>query len=149
MNSLIEELTRVREMHGMLTPRTVLEDARNPESPLHHRFTWDNDEAAERWRLQEAARLLRVTFRTTVSGRPADLRAFWVVKGDEHSPESQYVPTPEVAVDPIAKRIMLQQMRRDWQRFRARYEVYTEFFEMIAGDWPADWPPLTGNGSEG
>jgi hypothetical protein len=137
---LRSELLSIRQRRGILTPRVVLEEATDPDSPLHHRFTWDDSDAAEKWRLHEASQLLRITFRASMGGRPADLRAFWVVKGDRNNPESRYEPIEEIAPNPIAKTIMMQQMRRDWQRFRARYENHTEFFEMIQEDWPADWP---------
>lgn len=39
------------ENDGRLTPAEVLEEARNPESPLHDQFTWDDTEAAEKYRL--------------------------------------------------------------------------------------------------
>lgn len=44
---------------GLLTAEVVVEDARNPSSPLHAHFDWDNDVAAEKWRLEQARRLIR------------------------------------------------------------------------------------------
>lgn len=38
-----------------LTPDQVLADAVDPDHPCHDRFTWDDSEAADRWRRQEAA----------------------------------------------------------------------------------------------
>jgi len=152
MNDLRTELLKIRDKRGLLTPPIVVEEASDPDHPLHHRFTWDNDEAARRWRLTEASSLLRVTFRASMGGRPADLRAFWVQKGTEDNPESHYVPIEEIAVNPVSQKIMLQQMRREWQQFRARYELHMEFFQMIAEDWPDDWPlpeQHEPNGSEG
>jgi hypothetical protein len=152
MSDLRTELLRIREKRGILTPRVVLEEATDPDHPLHDRFTWDDTEAADRWRVHEASTLLRVTFRASLGGRPADLRAFWVRKGTDEHPESQYVPIEEIAMNPIAEKVMLQQMRREWQRFRARYELHQEFFQMIREDWPEDWPAPEeppANGSEG
>ena len=36
----------------------VVEFARNPNSELHKSFTWDNDIAAEKWRVYEARQIL-------------------------------------------------------------------------------------------
>lgn len=35
-------------------PRQIVDYAKNPETELHKCFTWDNDVAAEKWRLYEA-----------------------------------------------------------------------------------------------
>jgi hypothetical protein len=53
---------RIRELyqkHGKVTPDIVIEDAKNPESPLHGEFEWDVNKAAmEAWR-DTARRLIR------------------------------------------------------------------------------------------
>ena len=55
-----EELARIRESKGgRLTPADVVEAARRRASPLRDCFTWDNTEAAEKWRLTEARRLIQ------------------------------------------------------------------------------------------
>ena len=153
MSDLRTELLAIRSKRGILTPRVVLEEASDESHPLHSKFTWDNDEAAERWRLHEASNLLRVTFRADLGGRPADLRAFWVKKGDADDPQSQYVPIEEIASNPVSEKIMLQQMRRDWQRFRNRYESHEAFFQMIREeiiDPDTDFDPdAPSNGTEG
>lgn len=55
-----EELASlVQRHHGYLTPAHVVEFARDPKTHLHDRFTWDDTEAAQNWRLHEAARIIR------------------------------------------------------------------------------------------
>ena len=53
---------RLREMSqengGKLTPELLFEDARNPDSPLHPQFDWDDSTAAEKYRIQQARNLL-------------------------------------------------------------------------------------------
>ena len=44
---------------GVLRPENVVETARPPGSALHSFFTWDDSEAAEKWRLEEARTLIR------------------------------------------------------------------------------------------
>ena len=107
MSDLKTELLRIREERGKLTPAIVLAEATDPEHPLHDKFEWDDSVAAEKYRLAQAAQLLRVTFRQTAeSGEVANLRHFWVIKGTEKDSESQYVPIEEVIVDPISRNIM-------------------------------------------
>lgn len=156
MSDLRTELLAIRAKRGVLTPRVVMEEAMDFDHPLHDRiFDVPPDEAAERYYLSNAAKLLRVTFRADLGGRPADLRAFWVQRGTPEDPQSQYVPIEEIAADPMSQRLMLQQMRRDWQRFRNRYENHEAFLAVINENWPDDWPRLGGdpdspsNGTEG
>jgi hypothetical protein len=55
-----EELLRIYEERGELTPSIVVEEAEDEESPLHDRFEWDNDKAAHEYRLAQARTLIRV-----------------------------------------------------------------------------------------
>ncbi len=65
---ILERMQQLSEASGgRLTPQAVVDDAKDPASPLHAHFTWDvNEAAAERW-LDQARTLIRtvhVTFRT-------------------------------------------------------------------------------------
>ena len=44
---------------GRITPEQVLEDARDPESPLHNYFEWDVETAARQYWLDQARTLIR------------------------------------------------------------------------------------------
>jgi len=57
-NAIREELQALVS-NGRLNPEDVVEAARNPNSSLHTYFTWDDTEAAESYRLQEARALIR------------------------------------------------------------------------------------------
>lgn len=48
------------ELPEIVTPANVLEVARNKNTELHKCFTWNNDEAAEKWRLKEARQLIQL-----------------------------------------------------------------------------------------
>jgi hypothetical protein len=52
-------LRRLEARDGRIYPHEVVAAARDPNSPLHAFFEWDNDVAASRWRLQQAALLIR------------------------------------------------------------------------------------------
>lgn len=42
-----------------VTPKNILEYARKPDSELHKCFCWDDHEAAEKYRLQQARKVIR------------------------------------------------------------------------------------------
>lgn len=44
---------------ALLTPETVVEAARNPRSPLHSQFEWDDGVAGEAYRIQQARALIK------------------------------------------------------------------------------------------
>jgi hypothetical protein len=53
-------LTNLEKPDGRLLEEDVVADARNPASPLHPHFEWDNRAAAEAHRLQQARQLIRM-----------------------------------------------------------------------------------------
>ena len=46
-------------IRDVLTPEQVVEAARDPASPLHEEFEWDDTEAGHKWRLNQARTLIR------------------------------------------------------------------------------------------
>lgn len=77
---------------GVLTPELVLNMARDKNHPLHASFEWDDSEAAHKWRLEQAARLIRaskfVAFLNEKDDEPIRVRKWIVLPGGE----SQYEP---------------------------------------------------------
>lgn len=129
---LIEQLELIRDKHGDLNDRIVVDEARNPKHPLHDRFEWDDSIAGEKYRLSQARELLRVTFKPDPD-MPTTLRAFVAIKG-EGVPKSSWTPTAEAVEDPISRAILLKQMERDWDTFKARYEHMKEFSDLIVAE---------------
>ena len=55
---MVRRLQVLYRQHGTLTPDLVVTDARDPESPLHADFEWEDSVAAERYRQAQARQLL-------------------------------------------------------------------------------------------
>lgn len=56
----IEALKAIAERNGgLLRPQAVVDEARDEKSPLHSAFEWNDGVAAERYRLDQAQRLIR------------------------------------------------------------------------------------------
>ena len=53
-----EELEAIM-VGGVLSPANVIEAARDPNSAMHGQFEWDDSEAAQAYRLQQARALIR------------------------------------------------------------------------------------------
>jgi len=50
----VVEITRIQEKYGSITPENLVEAARSKKSILHAAFEWDDNKAAEHYRLQQA-----------------------------------------------------------------------------------------------
>ncbi len=59
VENVAERLLELERVNGRLAPADVVDAARDPESPLHSHFTWDDTEAAEKYRLSQARTLIR------------------------------------------------------------------------------------------
>lgn len=132
--SLRDHLLAVRDQYGALTPRNVVDAARDEGHPLHSRFEWDDTIAAARYREVQAGELIRkvkITY-ADKKGEQRDVRAFLVVRGD--GPTSEYVPTEQVMTDPFTSRLVLQEFEREWKAFKARYDHLAEFTSLILKD---------------
>lgn len=124
------ELLR-KEQKGELTPEDVLKDARNPNSPLHTFFEWDDGLAAEQHRLQQARGLIRAVVAIYVSeDRPAVRARAYV-----HVPEPtvpHYRETTHALSQTKTRKMVLQRAWRELQGWRDRYKDLKEFSDLIA-----------------
>lgn len=88
-----EELERIRNASGgKLATQEVVRWAAEPDSPLHACFTWDNEKAAQEFRLEEARSLIRSVV---------------VVKNDDDKPQPAFwnvaIATPRPDSDPVVE----------------------------------------------
>lgn len=131
MSNLRDQLISVRRSYGELTPANVVDAARPKDHPLHDRFEWRNGVAAEKYREQQAANLIRsvrIEF-TKTDGQKATVRHYVAIREPERP--KAYVPVREVIEDPMSTKIMLREMHRDWQAFKRRYGNMKEFVQLI------------------
>lgn len=136
MSDLRAHLMKVRDDNGgQLTPDAVVEAAKPKSHPLHSRFEWDDRVAGAAHRRNQARALIssvQITFRDQEGGE-RKVREFHAVRSAD-IPQPVYDPVAEILDDEIATRILLADMRRDWQRLFARYEAFDEFRKMVLGD---------------
>ena len=127
-----EELERIcKQSDGVLDPKIIVEEARDENSPLHPAFEWDDAEAAERWRLDQArglARALSVKVVDTPDAEP--VRAFVRLSSDE---DRGYHAIPEVLASPLMRKQWVEQALREAEQWWARYEETLRDVEEFAG----------------
>jgi len=99
------ELERIRALHGgILQAYDVLTEARNPDSPLHPMFEWDDQVAAHQYRLDQARALIREVRVEVVCRDEMVLAPLYVRQPDA---KSGYVLVGEATANPAG--ILLQE----------------------------------------
>ncbi len=120
----------IRKRHGVVTPKLIVEDARDPKSPLHNFFDWDDSSAAEKYRLHQAGDLIRrVQVYVTKDGTTQPVRVYAsIVKNDVRG----YEEITEVMKDKVSAESFMNAMRRDLESVIRRYELYEWCQDSIA-----------------
>ncbi len=104
-----EELELIKSK-SVLNPTNVVARAKNKKSILNKYFEWDNTEAAEKWRLQQARDIVNhVVEVTVIRGEQVEERAFFnvIAKNDE----KVYVSFAEAVKTPSYRIQLLNEMQ--------------------------------------
>lgn len=136
--SVTEELLDIQRMnHGLLDPVKVVEYARNPRTTLHFRFEWDDTEAAELYRIEQARKIIRMELVVVSEGDEGVMRiipytgaedgkvvrAFVSLKRDRRAEDARgYRTLISVLSDDELKWQMLEAARAEMLVFRRKYE---------------------------
>jgi len=129
------------ERHGgRIGPRVLLDEARDPRSPFHDFFEWDDGDAAEHYRLIQASQLIR-RWKGTIIRIDAETRT---LKIDDvrrvQSPSSgrgkgldSYETVEQIMANPDKRENMLQTVLAELAAYRRRYAELSELAEIWAG----------------
>lgn len=114
-----------------ITAKEILEDARSKNTPYHNHFTWKNDIAAEKYRLEQARHLISsiviVRIRTEDT-EPIQVRAFVNVIDTEG--DKGYVPIDIAISNPKTASQIIQQALREAKAWNNRYNEYQELSKI-------------------
>ena len=127
-NAIETELLRIAEEHGgILQPESVVDEARDKKSPLHSRFTWDDTEAAEQYRLWQARQLIRVVVHM-IPGKNGNVssRVFVSLKTDRAEDGGGYRTMAVVLSDSEMREQLLAEAIAEMEYFREKYSRLKE-----------------------
>jgi hypothetical protein len=113
---------------GELTPKAVVESAREEDSPLHGHFDWDDATAAEKWRIEQARdiiRCIRVEDETSDGDPP---RAFLSIRDDGGT---SYRSVDEIRSSSDLQEKLLAAAERDLEAFTVRYRSLKEICAIV------------------
>lgn len=126
------EMLRER-LGGQVKPADLLAHAEQSNSPLHAAFEWDNDRAAAKHRLDQAAHILRslvVTVKMQPKAEERFMRAFVSVIHRERG--RGYTSLAAAMSDADYRAQVIANALRELQAWRERYGDYSELAQMHA-----------------
>ena len=131
---IIVALKRIaKQSGGVIKPESVVDAARPESSPLHSRFTWDDTEAAEQYRLWQARTLIRTQIKyIEVEGKATPFRVFVSLTPDREEESGGYRVTANVLNDKDMRAQMLRDAMDEMRRFEAKYAGLKELAELFA-----------------
>lgn len=130
-----KEINRLsKKLHRGVRPHDLLESARDPASPLHAAFEWDNTVAAEKWRLSQASCILVSIEIVEKDDAGKDkfepVRAFVRTQRGEEKPS--YQPIAEAMADSVTRAQVLKVAKAEAKSWAQRYKRYEEFANVVA-----------------
>jgi len=124
------ELETVRQREGgILRPQSVVEAARDEGSPMHDQFTWDDTEAAEAYRIEQARNLIRV-YVTVLHEEKPPIRTY-VSISTERRAGGGYYHVRDVMGDAERRDQLLRDALLQLQALRRKYAELTELAEIF------------------
>jgi hypothetical protein len=113
-----------------LTPEDIVTAARDEASPAHRYFEWNDQKAAQQYRLEQARYILRVIH---VEIAPQEtIRAFHSVHIDEmSSTDRQYVSLKQVQSNDRFRQQIIEGALSELRLWQRRYRQYSELDHQV------------------
>lgn len=125
-----KELQKLEDQHGVLTPYIVVDAARAEDSPLHTWFNWNNDDAAEKYRLMQARMLMtNVKISLVEDEKVSAFVNVRVTVGE--SKVRGYISTDKVLDDEEMTKQILDQATRELDYWKEKYARYKELQGVV------------------
>lgn len=113
---------------GRLTPTDLVEDSRPEDAPLHSEFEWNDDVAAEHWRMHQARNIINAIVVVNEAPEPTQVRAFFQVS----PPSSQYEPIQTIITRPDMYDMLLRRALSELSAFKDKYKQIKELKRVFA-----------------
>lgn len=113
---------------GELTPAAMVDEARDPTSPTHECYEWDDGMAAERFRLDQARHHMR-SILVTVKGSDGEqqtIRYAFIIEGSDA--DEPYITVRDLAKDKVSAQRVADQLYQDAFDLLTAYRRYSQVF---------------------
>ncbi len=125
------EIEKIRISNGgIVSTQRVLDVAKKPNNPLHNAFEWDDAKAANKYRVQQARRLISsIVIIEKENGKEKILPAFVTVKIEDEARSYRDIKT--IKADESLHRSIEKQAIKDLKNWINRYHSFTELSPVI------------------
>lgn len=127
-----EEMERLRTRHnGRLESKMLVEASRPETAPLHGEFEWDDAQAAESYRQEQAKYLIRhiAVVIDKPNAEPSSVRAFVSVMRDD---DRSYTSVGHALSDDELRPQVLRQAWAELEAWRKRYAELAELAKVFS-----------------
>lgn len=126
-------LKGLEKRDGEVNPSVIVDESRSESAILHPCFEWNDDKAAENYRIHQAKGVIRnivVVHETKENEEPSRVRAF-VHMRDVESDEPRYIHIETALSDGILKKRLLESAIRELNEFRKKYKDLVELSKVF------------------
>ena len=113
---------------GRVSPQILLDDARDPSSPFHDKFEWDDSAAAEQYRLMQASAMIRrwkgTIIRVDTQSRVVSVtptRRVQSPAAPRGQGQASYETTEQIMANPVKRDALIQTVLHELMAYRRRY----------------------------
>ena len=130
-----EELARIQEKYGEVTPRNLLDESRDENSVMHKCYEWNDTKAAEKWRLQQSKFImscLTVTYEKvdidTGTVNKVSVRAFQNVSEER---DGKFIHVHDAMENAEYRAAVLRRALNELAMFRKKYSDLSELSKLF------------------
>ena len=120
------EVCEVLRVTVGLTPENLVAASEPEDAPLHDAFEWDNEKAAEQYRLQQGRHIIASIVVRPIPSDPNVVTRLYV-----HTEPHTYEHIDVVLKDSNSREILLRQAKADWKIFERKYRVLNELVPLF------------------
>lgn len=105
---IVQQIQAISDKNkGRITPEQVVNAARDPDSPIHHYFNWDDKSAGDAYRLDQARTLIRSVKIKITTHRTKVTTVAYVQDPTKESDQQGYLDVVKIKKDVDIKRSVL------------------------------------------
>ena len=129
----------IEDKNGYLDKKLVVKAAKPVKSPIHDDFEWDDKEAADKYRLEQAGQMIRsiVVYEEEdpeEQEKEVPVRVYHVVKddlrADEKDKHATYLSVKNIMDEPEYRVQVLDEATADFTAFVNKYNRLLDFFGL-------------------
>lgn len=130
-----EELEKIEARDGEITPRAVVEEARPEGSKLHNVFEWDDEKAAEQYRLTQASHFIRcIVVRPMPEDKVKEPVRMYINQNPTDTGQyrsGSFINLKSALENPDSRAVILSNAKHELRVFRSKYQRLKELANVF------------------